>query len=129
MISYSFKYLSLLAVHTMLYTITLALITFASTFMVADTVANIWQLLNSGRVALISYSVWMAALTLTVLGADWLTTLGFVHALIFVACWWLVRDGDNPAHSSPSRDDYVRFPVTVYVPAFVVLYFLQGWLQ
>ncbi|GET89895.1 hypothetical protein, unknown function [Leishmania tarentolae] len=113
----------------MLYVFTLALLTFVSTFMVADTVANIWQLLNSGRVALISYSVWMAALTLTVLGTDWLTTLGFVHVLIFVTCWWLARDDGNTAYSLASRDDYVHFPVTVYVPAFVVLYFLQGWLQ
>ncbi|KAG5475737.1 hypothetical protein LSCM4_04322 [Leishmania orientalis] len=113
----------------MLYIVALTLLTFASTFMAADTVANIWQALSRGRVALISYSVWMAALTLTVLGTDWLTTLGFVHTLIFVACWWLVRDGDDAAHSSSTFDDYVRFPMTVYVPAFMALYFLQGWLQ
>ncbi|AIN99617.1 hypothetical protein LPMP_272380 [Leishmania panamensis] len=113
----------------MLYIAALTLITFASTFMVADTVANIWQLLSRGRVALISYSVWMAALTLTVLGTDWLTMLGLLHALIFVGCWWLVCDGDGAAHASSTRDDYVRFPVTVYVPVFMVLYFLQGWLQ
>ncbi|KAG5475475.1 hypothetical protein LSCM1_03595 [Leishmania martiniquensis] len=111
----------------MLYIVGLILLTFASTFMAADTVANIWKPLSRRRVALISYSIWMASLTLTLLGTDWLTTLGFVHALIFVACWWVARDGEDAARASFTRDDYVRFPVTVYVPAFVVLYFLQGW--
>ncbi|KPA84197.1 hypothetical protein ABB37_02257 [Leptomonas pyrrhocoris] len=110
----------------MLYFLGIVLLTFTSTFMVADTVAHIWQALNKNRVALLSYGVWMAAFTLSVVDVDWLTTLGFAHALFFIGCWMFARPSDTQL--LPQLDDYVRIPFSVYVPAYFALYFLQSWL-
>lgn len=110
----------------MLYFLGIVLLTFASTFMVADTVAHIWKALSTGRVAFISYGVWMAAFALSVVDADWLTTLGFVHALFFLGCWLFALQQDPQLASH--HDDYIHIPLVVYVPAYFVLYLLQNWL-
>ncbi|KPI89892.1 hypothetical protein ABL78_0964 [Leptomonas seymouri] len=108
----------------MLYFLGIVLLTFMSTFMVADTVAHIWPALSKHRVALISYGVWMAAFTLSVVDADWLITLGLAHALFFIGCWLFVRPSGT--HLSPQHDDYVQIPLTVYVPAYVLICLLHG---
>lgn len=110
----------------MLYFLAIALLTFASTFMVADAMSHIWQALTQSRVALISYGVWMAAFAVSVLDADWLTTLGFAHALFFLGCWLFVRPTGGAGSSQ--LEDCVQFPIISYVPAYFVLYLLQGWL-
>ncbi|KAG5504504.1 hypothetical protein JKF63_04956 [Porcisia hertigi] len=113
----------------MLYVICISLLTFLSTFMVADTVSNTWPLLSRGRVALTSCSVWVAAFVLTMLGADnWLMTLGLLHAVTFCFCGFLLRGGDNAARSFLTHD-FVRFPVVTFLPALLMLYMLGGWLQ
>jgi hypothetical protein len=110
----------------MLYFLGIALLTLASTFMVADTVAHIWEALSRSRVALISYGVWMAAFALSVVDADWLTALGLTHALFFIGCWMLVRP--MVTQTSLPQDDYIRIPLIAYVPAYFALYLLQNWL-
>lgn len=117
---------AVVVVEKMLYFASIVLLTFASTFMAADSVAHIWRSLEKSRVALILYGVWVAAFALSVLDADWLSTLGFVHALFFIGCWLLVPQKDGAF--GPQHSDYVQIPLTLYVPAYFVLWLIQGWL-
>ncbi|KAK7198622.1 hypothetical protein NESM_000825400 [Novymonas esmeraldas] len=128
----------------MLYGLGLALLTLASTFMAADAVACTFGTLRRARLAVLALSLWLAAAALSLVGAaDWLTTLGTVHAGLFVLSWVCARGGDDAgavasttttttsaaaAAAVSASADYVRYPLMLYVPVFAV-YVVGGWLS
>lgn len=113
----------------MLYFLLISIITFVSTFMVVDTAQHLWPRLDRRGVAVACLGLWTVAAFSTLLGADWLTTLGAAHSAVFSACWWLLGGNADGAavEDVAARKDYVYYPVRVCVPAFVGLQVLQ-WL-
>lgn len=87
--------------------------------MAADTTSSVFGL-KTERVSTILVSVWLAAVTLSLVDTDWLGTLGFAHILLFAvsAAVFAAIRGTQEA----SAVDFIRFPLTTFVPVFLVVY-------
>lgn len=95
--------------------------TLASTFMVSDTLSHVSEL-KALNVSSVLLGLWMTAFVLAFLDSHWFNLLSLVHVVMILACSFVAYQRD-PAYFFTR--DYIRFPLCVFVPIFVILYMLS----
>eukprot|EP00796_Vickermania_ingenoplastis_P010286 gene10286-7189_t len=91
--------------------------TLVSSFMAADTISSVF-LVSAHRAATVLLSLWLGALTISILETDFLSLVGLLHCLIFLGCAGRVFFGNFGSHEK----DYIRVPLQVCVPFYTILW-------
>lgn len=106
-----------ISVSKMLYPLLIGFLTFFSSFMTADALRHVF-LLPVEELSLVFFSIWSAAVILSLLDKDWVTSLGFFHVFIFLICAVKVYRGNYGGHEK----DFIKVPLTVFTPLFLVVF-------
>lgn len=109
-----------------LYELCMAALTFASSFMAADTVIHVLRL-QKDRIATIFFGIWLVAAALTVVDEDWLSTLGFGHVILFLGCFVVEKTRSDA--SAIQEKDYIMVPTRLYVPLYLAVCFIRYWAE
>lgn len=99
----------------------ISLCTFVSSFMVSDTLNHVFSV-SKERTSVVLLSIWLGCEVLSYFGENWITWIGLLHCAIFIASALKVYYGNYGSHEK----DYIKIPLTVFIPIFGVLAFLNS---
>lgn len=102
----------------MIYIALMGIMTFASSFMVADTLHHVLRF-PVEELSVLFFSIWSGAVILSLVDRNWMTSLGFFHIFVFLVCATKVYRGNFGGHEK----DFIKFPLRFFAPLFLGLFF------